>query len=102
MSNRFPVSPAAQEICQEVIAHWGAQHCPGRDLSEPTRMLAARVNSWVSGNSVVAGVHDVMSSNLPQDEDMRARIEDLGTRLGRQLSDAGLLIASPRRGASLG
>ena len=101
MSNRFPISPAALEICEQAISEWSSSHCPGRDLSEPTRMMASRVNSWVTGSSVVAGVRDIMSSNLPQNEGMRAAIEELGNRLGHQLSEAGLLIASPRRAGAL-
>lgn len=101
MSERFPVQQSGLEICQDVISTWGDVHCPGKDLEEPVLMLALRVNSWVSGLSVVAGVQDVMSSHLPQNADMRAAIEELGTRLGHRLSEAGLLIASPRRAGAL-
>lgn len=102
MSDRFPVSPSAMEICKETIEQWASTHFPGHDFSEPVNMLAARVNSWVSGISVVAGVRDVMSSHLKQTESTNAAIEELGNRLGRRLGDEGLLIASPRRSGSLG
>lgn len=101
MSERFPVQQAALEICEDVVSQWSTVHCPGKDLAGPTLMLALRVNSWVSGLSVVEGVRDVMSSHLPQTEQMEAAIEELGTRLGHRLLAAGLLIASPRRAGTL-
>jgi hypothetical protein len=102
MSDRFPPSASAVEACKEVVSSWRDVHCPGQNLDEQIHMLASRVNSWVSGASVVAGVRDVMSSVITQGEDKQAIIDELGTRLGRRLSDDGLLLASPRRSASLG
>lgn len=101
MSDRFPLSASGLEVCSEVVSSWRDTHFPGQDLEEQIRMLAGRVNSWVSGASVVAGVRDVMSGVVNKGVDSTAVIDELGTRLGRRLNDEGFLLASPRRaGAS--
>lgn len=102
MSDRFPLSSSAMEACTEVVSLWRDAHFPGRDFDEQIRMLAGRANSWISGASVVAGVRDIMSGVVHKSADSQAVIEELGTRLGRRLSEDGLLFVSPKRTSSLG
>lgn len=101
MSDRFPVSPVALEVCTEVVLAWKNTHFPEQDFDEQTTMLASRVNSWMAGTSVEAGVKDVMNA-IVRGQDADAKIEELGVRLGRRLSLEGLLIGSPKRTSSLG
>lgn len=101
MSERFPISPAAMDACAEIVRPWRDTHYPDMDIEEQLRMMASRVNSWVSGASVVEGVRDIMVS-VVRGEGSLVKIEELGIKLGRKLTEEGLLIASPRRGASLG
>ena len=85
------------EVCQQVISQWKQDNAIVQNLDDQTRMLVARVNSWVSAVSVVAGVRDVMSCAIPHSPTIGAAIEDLGNILGKRLLAAGFLIASPRR-----
>lgn len=101
MSDRFPISPAGLEVCKEVILEWKVTHFPEQDFDEQITILASRVNSWMAGTSVEAGVKDVMTT-VVRGEDSAAKIEALGVKLGRRLSAEGLLIGSPKRTSSLG
>lgn len=102
----IPQPPSRQEQAQAIVEramdHWKAQHAPGLESDDQTRMIVARVPTWVAPASVVAGVTDIMSTVRIQGSRLdQAQIEQLGNELATQLREAGLLAAVPRRGGPL-
>ncbi len=94
--------PSASDVCRDVVDEWRAPYYADVLFEEETHMISLRVNSWISRNSVVAGVLDVFSASrsiggpLPLD-----RIKELGEKLGERLQHDGLLLAQPRRAGML-
>lgn len=100
MNPKFAPSAAAVSACLAVVNDWKEEHQVESNLEEATHVLASRVNSWVTPQSVSAGVQDVLVGVLPPQ--FKDAIVQLGDRLGKRLMADGLLVASPRRAASLG
>lgn len=92
----------AFEVCQDAIELWKASHCPLGDFERETRMVSARVKSWISARSVLAGVQDVFSASRPAGVALsREVVTVLADDLARKLMEEGMLIAQPRRAGAL-
>lgn len=97
--------PSPNEVCQQTVLAWAQEQKLHMDLSEPTTQMAKRVNSWVSPQSVITGVQDIMLSHYHPEmrQVSREAVTQLGTRLAHALSDARLLASvQPRRPGPLG
>ena len=95
-------APTAFEVCHGVIDQWKATHCPKGDFARETMMVSARVRSWISARSVMAGVRDVFSACRLDGAALSPElISVLGEELARQLAEQGMLIAQPRRAGAL-
>lgn len=96
-----PSPPTARAVCHEVVAAWREAHGLTGLFEEETARAVARCNTWISPLSVAAGVMDLFSASHPESRVSVALIRDLGDRLGMRLREEGLLLAQPRRTASL-
>lgn len=95
-------APSARAVCAAVVDEWKAVHCPRANLEIETRMATARVPSWISPRSVLAGVGDIFCTTRVDGRPLASEaVEDLANRLAHRLSDEGLLVAQPRRAGLL-
>ena len=103
-SEQPPVSSlTAFEVCNRAVEKWKAVHCPQGDFERETMMITARVPSWISATSVVAGVTDVLSAARPESGPLSVEvIHVLANDLAGRLLKEGMLIAQPKRSGRLG
>ena len=95
--------PTVSDVCRGAIEQWKAMHCPKGDFERETMMVTARVGSWISARSVLAGVRDVFSASRPEGTALPQEvITVLADELARQLMEEGMLIAQARRSGPLG
>lgn len=96
-------TPSIYDVCHGILEPWRQQHCPQEPLDSELKQIMARVPTWISPNSVAAGLGDILSTvkhgSRPVSAEARAELAD---RLAMALRQAGWLQAQPRPGRSLG
>lgn len=98
MSSKYDNMEPVERAFTEVLDNWKEKHGLTDNFDGKLTMIMGRIGSWISANSVIAGVKDVFSATGKDEKPLQVvQIQDLGEMLAKRLVNDELLKGSVKK-----